>query len=337
VPDDEPQSPAAEPPEETESRLERLRATVDHARDALEARRETSATVSVAYDAFGHDVEAGGPVLAAALGFRVFLFMVPYVCFFLGVAAFVSSVFHRSAGDLFRGKGISALVASGINTSKDLSTFGKISAFVIITYALFISARSFVKVLRIVHTLIWHMQPTRLRRSTFAGFVYIGMATIAVALGGLLDALRQRSIIGGAFALILFTLVPFLVWWLVSWWLPHADCDRLGLVPGAALFAIGAEALQVFTVVYIPHSMQSKSEVYGALGIALVLLFWAYLIGRLIALSAALNVALWRRRPAGALALPAAVRKVPLLGSRIDELWRWLLTSPGLPGQPTAP
>jgi uncharacterized BrkB/YihY/UPF0761 family membrane protein len=337
VPDDEPQPTAAEPPEEDESRLERLRATVDHARDVLESKRETSKTVSVAYDAFGHDVEAGGPVLAAALGFRVFLFMVPYVCFFLIIGGYVSHLLDRSASSLFRGKGISALVASGINTADNLSTGAKISAFVLVTYALFLSARSFVKVLRIVHLLIWHMEPSRMRRTTFATFVFLGMVTAEVVLGGLIGALRERSIIGGLFALILFTLVPFLVWWMVSWWLPHGDCDRLGLVPGAALFAIGAEAIQVFTLVYIPHSMKSKSELYGALGTALVLLFWAYLIGRLIAFSAALNVALWRQRPAGALALPEFVRKIPLLGSRIDDLWRWLLTSPGLPGQQNAP
>jgi uncharacterized BrkB/YihY/UPF0761 family membrane protein len=346
VPDDEPAEPAepadeptaqeAETTEEAESRLERLRASVDHARDVLEAKRGTSTTVSVAYDAFGHDVEAGGPVLAAALGFRVFLFMVPYVGFFLFVGAFVSTVFDRSSSDLFRGTGISALVANGIHTSDDLSTGAKISAFVLVVYALFLSSRSFVKVLRIVHTLIWHMEPTRMRRSTFATFVFLGMVTAEVVLLGLIDALRTRSVIGGVFALILFTGVPFVVWWMVSWWLPHGDCDRLGLMPGAALFAIGAEAIQVFTVVYLPHSLQSKSELYGALGTALVLLFWAYLIGRLIAFCAALNVALWKRRPADGLPLPSFVTKIPLLGGRIDDVWRWLLTSPGFPGQPGA-
>ena len=67
------------------------------AREIIEEKRETSATVSVAFDAFGHDTEAGGPVLAAALGFRVFLFMVPYVGFLLIVGGYFGDWFDRVA------------------------------------------------------------------------------------------------------------------------------------------------------------------------------------------------------------------------------------------------
>ena len=100
-------------------------------------------------------------------------------------------------------------------------------------------------------------------------------------------------------ALTLYTLVPFAVWWFVSWWLPHGDCDLLGLAAGAAVFAVGTEVLHVVTVVWFPHQMESKSELYGTLGTAIALLLWAYLLGRLITLAAVVNVELWRRRPRG--------------------------------------
>jgi hypothetical protein len=62
------------------------------------------------------------------------------------------------------------------------------------------------------------------------------------------------------------------------------------------LFAVGAQALHIVTVIWLPHQLESKSQVYGALGLALVLLLWAYLLGRLMTLAIVLNYALWEHR-----------------------------------------
>jgi uncharacterized BrkB/YihY/UPF0761 family membrane protein len=308
---------------------DRLRAAVAHARETVEAKRETSTTVSVAYDAFGHDIEAGGPVLAAALGFRVFLFMVPYVAFFLIVAGYVTDIFDRGPTRLFRGKGIAALTAQGIATSHDWSAGARIAALVLVAYTLFLSSRSFIKVLRIVHTLVWRAAPSRLRHPTRATFVFLGVVTASIALAGVIDSLRHHFVIGGFLALALYTVVAFVAWWLVSWWLPHGDCDGLGLAPGAAVFAAGVEILHVATVLWFPHAMKSKSELYGTIGTALALLFWAYLLGRLMAVSAALNFALWRRRNAQSPAPPAVIVRLPFVGAPFGRLWTRLTTRPG--------
>jgi uncharacterized BrkB/YihY/UPF0761 family membrane protein len=309
---------------EPRTRRERLRARAAQARGIIEGKRETSATVSVAFDAFGHDTEAGGPVLAAALGFRVFLFMVPYVGFLLIGGGYIGDLFDRAPQDMFTTRGIAALTAKGISSADDLSGFTRFSALILVTYALFLSSRSFVKVLRIVHTLVWHVAPTRLLHPTRATFVFLGTVTVGLGLSGLIDVLTNRVVVGGVVALVLYTFVPFALWWVVSWWLPHGDCDLLGLAPGAAVFALGVEVLHVFTVVWFPHSLESKSEIYGAIGIALALLLWAYLLGRLMTVAAALNVALWRRRRAEPPAPPAFIAKVPVFGDRLGRWWTLL-------------
>ena len=320
-------SPAGEP-DPLPSRRDRVRAAVEQARERVEAKRQTSTTVSIAFDAFGHDTEAGGSVLAAALGFRVFLFLVPYVCFLLIVAGYVSDIFHRDATQLFSGRGIAALTASGITTTQDWGRGARLSALVVVAYALFLSARSFLKVLRIVHMLIWRATPSRLRHPTRATFVFMGVVSVAIALAALIDALRQHFLIGGVVALILYMVVSFALWWLVSWWLPHGDCDLLSLVPGAVVFAIGGEALHLATILWFPHAMASKSEIYGTIGSALALLFWAYLLGRLMAAGAALNFALWSRRNHLPLPPPPFVVGFPILGDRLGRMWA-VLTRPG--------
>ena len=194
----------------------------------------------------------------------------------------------------------------------------------LVTYALFLSARSFVKVLRIVHMLVWRVAPTRLLHTTRATFVFIAVVTVGLSISGVIDVLTNRVVVGGVVALVLYILVPFSLWWVVSWWLPHGECDILGLVPGAAVFAIGVEILHVFTVVWFPHSLESKSEIYGAIGTALALLFWAYLLGRLMTFAAALNVALWRRRESDPSEPPDFLVRTPVIGDLIRAIWTTL-------------
>jgi uncharacterized BrkB/YihY/UPF0761 family membrane protein len=325
--------PRATPTTETtpRSRVQRWRATVKSARGRLDDKRETSATVSVAFDTLGEDFRAGGPVLAAALGFRVFLFFVPFVAFALIILGFIGDLFSRNAQDLIRGRGIAGLTASGISTGQNLSTGTRVTSLILVAYALFLSARSFVKVLHVVHMLLWRNPPAPPRKVTRASLLFIGIVSAVIVLSGLIDALRTRNAISGFIALALYTFIPFFAWWLVSWWLPHGTSDRLGLVPGAAVFAVGTEALHIATVIWFPHKVESKSEVYGAIGIALALLLWAYLLGRLITFSAALNIALWVRRDPKSPPRPGFVAHVPLVGDRLERAWTWLITPPASP------
>src|SRR5690242_4803949 len=74
------------------SRTHRLRGWVDARRTRLEAARTTSPTVGFAFDALSYDTDTGAPVLAAALGFRVFLLQVPYALVFVIIAAYISDI-----------------------------------------------------------------------------------------------------------------------------------------------------------------------------------------------------------------------------------------------------
>jgi uncharacterized BrkB/YihY/UPF0761 family membrane protein len=204
-----------------------------------------------------------------------------------------------------------AVVSQAVGSTGDLSLWTRIVVVSISGYATFAGARGVVKVLRIVHGLVWNVPVPRLRKSWRPALLFIFCTVVAIALSSLVSALRERILVGAVFAMVLYILVPFAVWLFVSWLLPHADdIDLWSLVPGAALFGIGAELLHVVTVLWIPHLVSTKSETYGAIGIALVLLFWAYLLGRVMTMSAVLNVALHTRRMAELPGLPPAPRPV---------------------------
>jgi len=272
-------NPTPEPKRAT--RRERLRSRVEAARGRVEAARSTSPTVGFAFDAMSYDTDTGAPVLAAALGFRVFLFQVPYVCFFVILASYFADWTGRDPSRLFRGKGVASLTAQSVTATANLSGWARFTGLVLAAYALFLTSRSLVKVLYIVHALVWQVPRIKPTSPTRAGLLLVVFISVAAMIVGVVDRLRYAIPLGLLVSIVLYTLIPFFTWWFVSLWLPHRKCPPV--------------ALQVVTVVWFPHHLQSKSEVYGTLGISIALLLWAYLLGRLMTLSAVLNTALWAR------------------------------------------
>ena len=62
------------------------------------------------------------------------------------------------------------------------------------------------------------------------------------------------------------------------------------------MMAIGADVLHLLTTYWIGHLVARKTNTYGALGIALAVLLWVYILGRIIVASAGLNAVLSRRK-----------------------------------------
>jgi membrane protein len=69
-------------------------------------------------------------------------------------------------------------------------------------------------------------------------------------------------------------------------------------LPGAVVFAVGLEALHVFTVYYLQTKLSNASELYGVLGLATTALFYLFLIGRGVIWAAELNAVVWDVRQA---------------------------------------
>ena len=154
-----------------------------------------SAPVGFAFDAFSYDTDTGAPVLAAALGFRVFLFQVPFVCFFMIAAGYLADLIDRDPSTLFHGGGIAELTAESVTATANHSDTTRVIAFLLVGYALFLGARSFVKVLHIVHALVWDVPRTKPANTTRAALVFIGFVAVAVAIAGLVDKLRYHFLV----------------------------------------------------------------------------------------------------------------------------------------------
>jgi uncharacterized BrkB/YihY/UPF0761 family membrane protein len=303
---------------------QRVQARVQKERQRLEAARGESITVSFAFDTFSYDSDTGAPVLAAALGFRVFLFLVPYVWFFLIVGGYVSDIFNLQARTMFRGGGIAHLAAKSVATTAGFSEGKRAIVLLLVAYALFLSARSFVRVLYIVHTLVWAVPRSKPTRPNRAALLFIVIVTVAAGLAGLIDRLSHQVALGAVGVALLYTVLLAGGWWYITWWLPHRNCPLIALLPGATVFAIGGIVLQIVTVLWFPRYLDGKSEVYGTLGVAVAILLWAYLLGRLMTLAAVLNASLWARFGAESdhpIEFHRPSWRVPLVDDRFGRFW----------------
>jgi uncharacterized BrkB/YihY/UPF0761 family membrane protein len=303
---------------------QRVQARVRKERERLEAARGESLTVSFAFDAVSYDTDTGAPVLAAALGFRVFLFVVPYVCAFMIIASYIGEIFNKDPHQLFRGQGIAQLAAKSVATTSNLSGGARVITLLLVIYALFLSARSFVKVLYIVHALVWGVPRSKPTRPNRAALLFIAIVSVALGLAGLIDKLRYRVPIGAVASIVLYLLLLLAGWWFVSWWLPHRNCPLIALMPGAAVFAVGSAVLEVLTIVWFPRYLSGKSEIYGTLGVSVAILLWAYLLGRFMTVGAVLSASLWAHfgyESEHPVEVHRPSWRVPLLEDKVARLW----------------
>ena len=140
--------------------------------------------------------------------------------------------------------------------------------------------------------------------------------TTAIGLAAMGSFLRNASPGLGLVATVFTAFLWGLMWWLVSYLLPHADdLPWWGLLPGAVFIGIGTQLLHLATVYYFGVKLGNASEWYGPLGVAATLLLWAYIVSRLVLASASINC---RRRaflpPSGLTRLsPPAASVAPVI------------------------
>jgi uncharacterized BrkB/YihY/UPF0761 family membrane protein len=261
----------------------------------MEARRADSASIDTAFEAVERDAQSGGGVLAAAVAFRLFMFLVPYafvMCTGFGLA---STAAGQDPGDAARSAGITGLLASAVASTSTMSLANRFVALVVGGFALALTARSLVRVLWIVHRLIWRVQPQR-KPSPWSPLIVVGFVTALFGLGDLTSWIGSHSLLLRVVALLLTILFSGGAWFFASWLLPRDQCALWALLPGALIVGLGVGVLQILTITYVVHVVTRKSALYGAIGIALALLLWTYFAGRLLTAAIAANASLWKHR-----------------------------------------
>ena len=254
----------------------------------------SSAIVDGLASAALHDSEVGGGLMAGAIAFRAFLFLVPFVLFMFTAFDAAGNVAQKSPEQMASSVGISGLLAKGVINSSSMTSGQKWTILLVSGYAMIVAARSLVKTLVSAICLAWKIPRVKLR-PTAGALIFIVYFTVVSLLTSELARLKAAAPTPGIALEIAWLGVPFIsIWWLMVK-LPHRNAPAWALIPGAVVTAVGIQVMHLVTVWWIAPSASSKTETYGVIAISLSTLAWCYFAGRLIVGSTVLNAALWRR------------------------------------------
>jgi membrane protein len=245
-----------------------------------------------------HDQRNGGGLLAGALAFRLFGALLPLALLVSVIVGYATTVDRSATKDAGAALGIGPALLDSVGESAKLSAGTRWPVLLFAVVALLWSANSAARAIRAVHSLAWEGRVDRLRRPLPAALALLAaMAAFAAVIAG---AGKARAELGFAGLLVsLVALVGFAeIWLALAWLLPHGDADWKALIPGALLVALGVQVIHLGTVLFIAGRIERSSETYGSLGVAFTLLFWLFVVSRVVVASAMLNAALARgRRP----------------------------------------
>jgi AbrB family looped-hinge helix DNA binding protein len=289
----------------------------------IEQLRGRSRVFDLGFAVVNRDRLIASSVLSAFVAFRLFVFLIPYVYVLVAGLGFYSESRPGGTEDLARDVGFAGVVAADIADALQTSDRGRWFALVAGTLALSWASLGVSRSLHSVNQVAWRLPRRRMPTSVTAVVGPLLLVTAFMVTTGVAAAVRERSS-GAAVAVTVATFVVYAALWLAaSITLPRAPGSPWGaLLPGAVLTAVGLQVLHVVVVYYFVDRLGRASAVYGALGVALVVLAWLFLLGQLTVAAAELDAAIWEQRavraraggsraridPDGRLWLPPSVR-----------------------------
>lgn len=286
----------------TKARADALRAQAVDRIDRLEADRKRRPIVDVVFAIREEDEAMGGRELAAAVAYRLFFLSLPLILIFVGGLGLTVASDRGSAEDVVRSSGATAAVARSIaDATAGLSVFEHLVVLGFGAFGTYFAARGLMKTLARVNAGAWRVPMAKPVNALRAVGILLGIVTALVVLSqewnqirdrlGVLEFLVALPVVGviyGALFVVLLAQLP-----------RPADATWSRLVPGGLFVGVVIASLQAFVLGYIARKLSHSSELYGGVGTGIVVLFWLYLIGRVLVLGPILDGVLWRRRTSG--------------------------------------
>lgn|GEM_PF-703084 len=234
------------------------------------------------------DREVAGSVIAAALAFRLFLVLVPWMVVVVGAVAAFTDLSDYGEDQVVEALGVAGIAADAVVESARITSGQVLLAFLLGSAALLWAAHWATKSLRTIHALAWGMPVRRWPHPFRATLLFVGALALATALSAAFQTGSQSPLLLRLVGGLGFALAFGGFWVLVSWLLPHPKLSWRFLLPGAGLVAAGILGLNIATF-YFLWKVDSSSSLYGTLGLAIVILVWLYFSSRLIVAAAMLN------------------------------------------------
>ena len=251
----------------------------------IETARERHATVRVVLTAADQDRITGGPLLAGALAFRLFLWLLPAGLVVVACLGFFSPGASQRAAS-----GVGLGFTSTIATATAQAHQGRWVLLATGLFALFQASVSLARTLWVATALAWQLPVVKLRRPPRAAGLAAGILLSALGLVLVANWLRSVDYALGLATSLLLVVVYTVLGWAVLWMLPRPPhVSAKGLLPGAFVIGIGVQVLHLLSVLFLAQKLSSASQLYGTLGTAATVMLWTYLLARILIAGSTVN------------------------------------------------
>ncbi len=335
---EEEREPVSLPPEvdepeagDTRSRRERWRAEREHVKTeanvvlrGLERIRPQSRTVSAGFLIFEQDRQFPTSLLVGALAARLVIFLIPFLILLIVAIGLGTEFAQVDALATAESNGMPSMFVDAASDSTAANGGLRGFALLVTAFGTVWAANGVGKTLQLSFAVVWRTPRRRVHRSWLVPVVVIAFVLVAMAINGFTSQIDPPGL-AQHLALFAVELVVISSMWLVaSRLLPHdPDAGRWrDFLPGALMVAAGVVAMRAAMIFYLIPKWESVGERYGDIGVVLVLLSWAYIVGASAVFSAYVNAALFKTRPEPS-SETAGDRSWPLADFTRDQ-WRRL-------------
>jgi uncharacterized BrkB/YihY/UPF0761 family membrane protein len=264
--------------EQLQHRAEQLQHRAEERLHQESARRSW---VRMLLDAYEADRNRGGGLLAGGLAYRIFLWELPaalFVVSLFGLASTSTGVSPEDAADRAGlGGAVAAMVAGAVSQTEKARWWLFVIGAVLMVWA----GRSAVRAFQLVPEIAWRrrepFRPSSIKGSLAFSAVALGAIAIQAVSARLFSQAFVVHVVAWVLASVLFAIVAI---WIMSF-LPHGGRPWTVVVPGALGFTLGIRLLSLATAIYFVPKLGRIDDLYGAMGIAVVILLWLYVIARL--------------------------------------------------------
>ena len=260
--------------------------------------REHHASVDVAFEMLDRDADAGGEIIAGALAYRIFIWLLPLALVAVAGLGLAADAASESTRDTVRSLGITVLVSNSVATAAQ--GHARWYALLVGIPLLVDVTRSLLRALIVTHRLPWGDARAAAPRPTLGATLrllglLLGFGVVSLAGSGAsrLGTRARTSADALSHAPLRRSPAPRLA--PAPAWRHRLARDRAG----ALLCGAGVEVLHMFTAYVLEPYAVAKEGTHDAMGAAAALLLGLFLLSRLVVAGAVLNATLWERRARG--------------------------------------
>ena len=249
---------------------------------------ERHMSIAVPFRAFERNRSLAASVLAGGVAYRLFLWLLPFGLIVGGALGLGDA---DATEEAVAAGGLPQAVVDAIGDiarAADANSWWLLATGVPL---LLWEGYTGAKALQLIHSLVWN-DPSPRTSPLNSSLVFSAAMCVFVAAISLTWWFRDVTPLGRLLVLALMIAPIAGLWLWVSLRLPHGTASWKALLPGAFLVAIGFQVTHGLVVYLLGPKLEKSTSLYGGLGVVATMLFFMWVVGRIVVTAPILNSSL---------------------------------------------